>query len=57
VDATWAVVGLDPLRDVLDYLGPRLDVAHLSDRSGVPAEPPDSEGAVRPHHPRILTVG
>jgi hypothetical protein len=27
VDATWAVVGLDPLRDVLDYLGPRLDVA------------------------------
>jgi hypothetical protein len=27
VDATWAVVGLDPLRDVLDYLGPRLDAA------------------------------
>ena len=27
VDATWAVIGLDPLRDVLDYLGPRLDVA------------------------------
>lgn len=27
VDATWAVVGLDPLRDVLDYLGPRLDTA------------------------------
>jgi hypothetical protein len=25
--ATWAVVGLDPLRDVLDYLGPRLDAA------------------------------
>ena len=25
VDATWAVVGLDPLRNVLDYLGPRLD--------------------------------
>ena len=27
VDATWAVVGLDPLRDVLDYLGPHLDAA------------------------------
>lgn len=27
VDATWAVVGLDPLRDVLDHLGPRLDAA------------------------------
>ena len=27
MDATWAVVGLDPLRDVLDYLGPRLDAA------------------------------
>ena len=27
MDATWAVVGLDPLRDVLDYLGPRLDGA------------------------------
>jgi hypothetical protein len=27
VDATWAVVGLDPLRDVLDYLEPRLDTA------------------------------
>ncbi|MGH3284307.1 MAG: hypothetical protein ACRDPD_06425, partial [Streptosporangiaceae bacterium] len=27
VDATWAVVGLDPLRDILDYLGPRLDAA------------------------------
>jgi hypothetical protein len=27
VDATWAVVGRDPLRDVLDYLGPRLDTA------------------------------
>lgn len=27
VDAIWAVVGLDPLRDVLDYLGPRLDAA------------------------------
>src|SRR6266568_2344296 len=27
VDATWAVVGLDPLRDVLEYLGPRLDAA------------------------------
>lgn len=26
-DATWAVVGLDPLRDILDYLGPRLDAA------------------------------
>lgn len=25
MDATWAVVGFDPLRDVLDYLGPRLD--------------------------------
>ncbi|HYO17386.1 MAG TPA: hypothetical protein VES02_01805 [Dermatophilaceae bacterium] len=27
VDATWAVVGLDPVRDVLDRLGPRLDAA------------------------------
>lgn len=27
VDATWAVVGLDPLREVLDHLGPRLDAA------------------------------
>jgi hypothetical protein len=27
VEATWSVVGLDPLRDVLDYLGPRLDAA------------------------------
>ncbi|HEY6795640.1 MAG TPA: hypothetical protein VI248_13260 [Kineosporiaceae bacterium] len=27
VDAMWAVVGLDPLRDVLDHLGPRLDAA------------------------------
>jgi hypothetical protein len=27
VDATWAVVGLDPLRVVLDYLGPRLNAA------------------------------
>src|ERR1039457_3216491 len=27
VDATWAVVGLDPLQDVLDYLGPRRDAA------------------------------
>jgi hypothetical protein len=27
VDATWAVVGLDPLQGVLDYLGPRLDAA------------------------------
>ena len=27
VDATWAVVGLDPLRDVLDYLEPRLDAS------------------------------
>jgi hypothetical protein len=27
VDATWAVVGLDPLRDILDYLEPRLDAA------------------------------
>ena len=27
VDATWALVGLDPLRDVLDYLGSRLDAA------------------------------
>ncbi|HET7016894.1 MAG TPA: hypothetical protein VFI65_23425 [Streptosporangiaceae bacterium] len=27
VDATWAVVGLDPVREILDFLGPRLDVA------------------------------
>jgi len=27
VDATWAVVGLDPLRDILDHLVPRLDAA------------------------------
>jgi hypothetical protein len=27
VDATWAVVGLDPLRGILDVLGPRLDAA------------------------------
>jgi hypothetical protein len=27
VDATWAVVGLDPLRDVLDHLEPRLAAA------------------------------
>jgi hypothetical protein len=27
VGATWAVLGLDPLRDVLDQLGPRLDAA------------------------------
>jgi hypothetical protein len=32
LDAMWAVVGLDPLRDVLDHLGPRLDatLAELS---------------------------
>jgi hypothetical protein len=27
VDATWAVIGLDPLREILDVLGPRLDAA------------------------------
>ena len=27
VDATWAVAGPDPLRDVLDHLGPRPDTA------------------------------